>query len=233
MSLKDKYKVVSINKSQTYEWLLKKHYAKRIPSIVYSFGLYEGLSLIGIVTFGIPAISTWESSFEIIELNRLVVNDGLEKNVLSYFVSSSIKIINKECLIVSFADPNNGHNGYIYQATNFIYTGIGGKTINWVMDKKEFHNRHINKSDDYFRDILKRKSVVLDNNKTIKELWILAGGEYFEQEGKHRYFYIKSKNKKLMLNWLKEKYEFLPYPKGNNKRYDTTYSPQIQETMFL
>ena len=54
MSLFDKYKVKSIPKNQTTEWLLKKHYAHRIPSIVYSFGLYDGIHLVGVCTYGIP-----------------------------------------------------------------------------------------------------------------------------------------------------------------------------------
>ena len=33
-------KVMSIDKKQSYDWLLNKHYAKRIPSISYCFGLY-------------------------------------------------------------------------------------------------------------------------------------------------------------------------------------------------
>ena len=39
MSIKDKYYVESIDSRETYDWLLNKHYAKRIPSISYAFGL--------------------------------------------------------------------------------------------------------------------------------------------------------------------------------------------------
>ena len=39
--IKEVYKVKSIKKELCKEWLLYKHYAKRIPSIIYSFGLYE------------------------------------------------------------------------------------------------------------------------------------------------------------------------------------------------
>lgn len=237
MSIKNKYKVIRIKPFETYEWLLKKHYAKRIPSISYAFGLYDSTGMLqGVCTFGIPAISSWKGNFEIIELNRLVVNGGLGKNVLSYFVGKSLNQIDKDYLIVSFADPNNGHNGYIYQATNWIYTGIGNKTINWFLDGKEYHNRHINKSDLQFQNILKQKKITLQKDKTIKELWCECGGEYIEQEGKHRYFFIKTKNKLTknnITNWLKNKYTFLPYPKGENKRYDANYQPNTQTTLFL
>ena len=55
-NLKDKYKVSSIDKFQTYDWLLNKHYAKRIPSISFAFGLYNEENIIqGVITFGKPA----------------------------------------------------------------------------------------------------------------------------------------------------------------------------------
>ena len=48
--------VLRIKPEESYPWLLEKHYAKRIPQIMYAFGLYEdGKGLIGVVTYGIPA----------------------------------------------------------------------------------------------------------------------------------------------------------------------------------
>ena len=47
-------KVIQIKKSETYELLKKVHYAKRIPSISYAFGLYKGSHLVGVVTYGSP-----------------------------------------------------------------------------------------------------------------------------------------------------------------------------------
>lgn len=47
--------VKRIKPEETKEWLLYKHYAKRIPNIVYAFGLFDGQQLVGVCTFGIPA----------------------------------------------------------------------------------------------------------------------------------------------------------------------------------
>ena len=52
------------------------------------------------------------------------MNDDLEKNVLSYFVSRCLKKLNK-LILVSYADRAMKHTGYIYQATNWIYQGCG------------------------------------------------------------------------------------------------------------
>lgn len=47
-------KVLPIKSVDTYNWLLKKHYAKRIPNITNAFGLFDESELIGVVTYGIP-----------------------------------------------------------------------------------------------------------------------------------------------------------------------------------
>ena len=234
MSIKDKYSVKSIKSSETYDWLKNKHYAKRIPSISYAFGLYEESILSGICTFGEPPVSNWESTFNILELNRLCINETHEKNKLSYFVSCCLKLINKSMLIVSFADPNQNHHGYIYQATNWIYTGTGNNTISWYLDGKEYHNRHMNKSDDYLINILKSRNPLYNLNKTVKELWLEIGGTYIIKKPKHRYFYIlgNKTERKIIRLWIENKYKILSYPKGDNERYDACYEPQVQLNMF-
>lgn len=146
------FEVKTITHHDCREWLLFKHYAKRMCSISFSFGLFDTNNvLVGVVTFGMPPSSTLSKSIcgeeyknHVLELNRLVVNDGLPKNTLSFFVSNSIKRIPNQKIIVSFADANMNHNGYIYQATNFLYTGLSSNTSK-LIDKfgNEFHFRNI------------------------------------------------------------------------------------------
>ena len=47
--------VLPIKHEECAEWLLKIHYAKRIPLIMHSFGLYVDKKLDGIITYGLPA----------------------------------------------------------------------------------------------------------------------------------------------------------------------------------
>lgn len=56
--VKKNYKVKSIKKELCKEWLLYKHYAKRIPSISYAFGLFDSKMMQGILTVGKPASNT-------------------------------------------------------------------------------------------------------------------------------------------------------------------------------
>ena len=114
MNFDQKYQVMPLKKYLCYEWLLKKHYAKRIPSIIYSFGLYDKESkvMIGCCTYGIPASNNAlllcgeENKKIAIELNRLIKNDGLPQNTQSWFVAQTFKLLPKPMIILSYSDVN-------------------------------------------------------------------------------------------------------------------------------
>lgn len=227
MSIKDKYIIRSIDTAQCKEWLLYKHYAKRIPAIIYSFGLYtKDLMLQGVCTFGTPArmlnmgygVFDGKLSIETMELNRLVVNDGMEKNVLSYFVAESLKMLPKPIVIVSYADGNKGHHGYIYQATNWIYTGITAMEKIYI-DKRTnevIHPRTI------VSTYGSREAESLPEHIEISK----------EESGKYRYFQFLGDKRKVAEMKKNLKYQILPYPKGENERYDASYKPTIQTSLF-
>jgi hypothetical protein len=78
----DNYNVVQIPPNITHEWLLKKHYAHRIPQICYAFGLYDSDKILqGVATFGIPA-SGFKFDCQVYEFNRLVCKNDV-KNLQS------------------------------------------------------------------------------------------------------------------------------------------------------
>ena len=121
--------VLPIKSEEAVPWIMQKHYAKRLPSISYAFGLYENNELIGVVTYGIPAsnnlcegICGKDYKEFVIELNRLCLLNN-DKNQSSFLVGNSIKMLPKPKIIVSYADTAQGHVGYVYQATNFLFTG--------------------------------------------------------------------------------------------------------------
>ena len=218
MSIKNKYKVKSIAKHLCNEWLLHKHYAKRIPSISYAFGLFNDNNLlVGVCTYGYPPNYNYNNGACVfnkyrcltLELNRLIKNDDLEKNTTSFFVSETLKKLPKNTCIVSYADPNEGHNGYIYQSTNWVYTGTSTPKHRY-----------------YFKD-----GTSFDIRRGIHNK-----GEVIKKEllkPTHRYLYFIG-SKKDIRNMKKDlKMDVKKYPKGNNKRYDTTYKPTIQTQLFL
>jgi hypothetical protein len=235
MSIKDKYSVSPIPSKETYDWLLKKHYAHRIPNIIYAFGLYDNKNILqGICTYGMPPmpstdfISNEIKMNDILELNRLCKNDNLEKNVLSFFITRTFKILPKNIILLSYADPNKNHHGYIYQTTNWLYTGLGAIGVKtYIFDNREIHPRHLNKKEFFIP-----KKLFYDDNLTKDENFIKIDGKIISLKPKHRYILINGdkKFKKKIIKSLNVK--ILPYPKGDNKRYDTSYNPDIQGKLF-
>lgn len=228
------YLVKEIPKEQTYEWLLKKHYAHRIPSLTRALGLYNE-TLQGVLTFGMPPCHFnngggifKDYSVNTLELTRLVINDGLPANTASFFISHSINLLEKPLCLVSFADPNNGHHGYIYQATNWLYTGLsqkGGKDKQWIYQNREYHGKTI--TIEWMKQFFKK----YDDKLNMKQNWILNGGiveENEERKFRYIYFHGNKSEKQSMREHLA--LPILPYPKGDNKRYDTSYSPPVQLT---
>ncbi|WP_276979197.1 hypothetical protein [Flavobacterium filum] len=222
MSIKDKYKVISINPSLCKEWLLYKHYAHRVPIIIYSFGIYDRENTLnGVCVFSYPCRMLMESTgYYLLELTRLVINENLEKNLLSYFVKSCLDLLPKPMQVVSYADSNQGHHGYIYQATNWIYTGLSSKEKKVFVNGKLQHRRTLNS---------------LYGTSSPKELSKKTGIniEVEEQDGKYRYFYFLGDKRQVREMKSSLKYPVLPYPKGDNKRYDASYQTTNQETLFL
>ena len=222
MSIYKNYSVQKIHNYECHEWFLKKHYAKRIPNIMNCFCLYDGnKQLVGVISYGSPpspslVVGSFNGKYTeiFLELNRLCVNENLEKNVLSYFVSQSIKLMSKPKVLVSYADTSQGHHGYIYQATNWIYTGLTVKRTEWRMRNSDKHSKTICEQYTLEERLNSNKFYVIDRPR------------------KHRYFYLyaNKKDKKEMLNHLA--YGIEPYPKGNNQKYDASYQCTTQGVLF-
>jgi len=229
MSVKDKYRVVPVSILDCKEWLLKKHYLKRMTSFTYAFGMYDGIELVGVCTFGNAIPMQMKKSIcgekfmdLVYELNRLITNDNLEKNATSFFVSSCLKMLPKPLIIVSYADKSFGHNGYIYQATNFYFTGESHTQKDWKLKGRE----HI-----HSRTLMDEFAFQENRIKKLKEKY---GDNLYQVERppKNRYvFFIGSKKQKkdLLRNKL---FQIKPYPKGENSRYDASYKPNLQARLF-
>ncbi len=226
------YIVRGIPPEITYEWLLKKHYAHRLPPITYAFGLYDSNYILqGVCVFGTPLASQLQQvcvDYKVVELQRLVVNEGGNKNKLSFFVSKCLNLLPKPIVVVSYSDIAMNHHGYIYQATNFIYTGNGSGGFRWAVKGME----HLH--DITITDSIGRYDERTDDATQEQLLRIKYGDKLYKakQSEKHRYVYLvgNKKQKKDMLSKLK--YPILPYPKGDNKRYDASYEPPTQGVLI-
>ena len=201
--------VLPINLFEAEPWILRKHYARRMPSVSYAFGLYESGILVGICTYGMPAspylcmgICGEKNKDKVIELNRLCV-ETKTKNATSVLVGRSLKMLPAPLIVVSYADTAQQHIGYIYQATNFLFTGTTKERTDMSAGDGK-HSRHS------FGD---------KNNRV-------------NRSAKHRYvFFVGNKKEKHEL--IKQlRYEVLPYPKGESKRYDSGQQVKTQTLLF-
>ena len=145
--MKSEYEVVEIPYSATKDWILNIHYAKRMPSISFAYGLYRHDEMVGRVSYGTPAspflckgICGEEHKKNVIELNRLVLKDNLP-NEASFLVSRSLKLLPRPKVVVSYADTAQDHAGIIYQACNFLFTGTT-KPRTDMAGKDGKHSRH-------------------------------------------------------------------------------------------
>jgi hypothetical protein len=216
-------KVLPIKNEESYPWLLQKHYAKRIPQIMFAFGLYEESQLVGVVTYGIPAspalcmgICGKEYSDKVLELNRVCLLNN-DKNQASFLVANSIKLLPKPTIVVSYADTGKGHIGYVYQATNFLYTGLSANRVDWTV--KGLEHKH---------------SKTLSDGMTLESIKEKYGDDFYysERSRKHRYIYFHgNKTQKKKMNSLL-KYEIEPYPKGNSQKYDSGSTVETQGLLF-
>lgn len=210
---KSDFSVLSIPCQSEYsEWLLKKHYARRIPSISFAFGLYRANALVGVCTFGTPASNNLcvgicgdEYSNQVIELNRLVI-DCDEENIASWFVSRCLSMLTGGKIVVSYADTGKGHVGKVYQACNFLFTGTTKERTD-IYSGEGKHSRHYDKSIDY------------SENRKIRT-------------AKHRYVYMCGTRKQRKEYMKALRYPVLDYPKGDTNRYDDSYKPISQGVLF-
>jgi len=109
--------------------VLECHYSHRTPGNVCFIGSFHetgGLfgdngEMLAAAFFSSPP-TRWSEN--VIELTRLVRKEGI-KIPLSRLISLSLKHLKNQGhdLIVSFADRTQGHEGYVYRASNWKYTG--------------------------------------------------------------------------------------------------------------
>jgi hypothetical protein len=201
-----------ITRNDVLPYILNIHYAKRMPSITWAFGLFEGDVLIGICTYGTPPSATLkvgvcgeEFADKVIELNRLCLKHN-RKNEASFLVGRSLQMLPAPKIIISFADTDQNHTGIVYQACNFIYTGLSAKRTDWkIKGKEHLHGQTIA---DEFRGVKNRAQAMREK----------YGSDFYlhPRSRKHRYLYIIGNRgfKKAAIKAMKYKIE--DYPKQRN-----------------
>jgi hypothetical protein len=140
-----------------------------------NFGIPE---MIGVCIYTRPAGPSAGQSYypkdpmRVLELRRLCLIDDTPKNAESYFIGKTLRWLRKNTdweFILSYADPEQGHSGVIYKASNFNYLGETkvGKTLE--VDGKQFHIRTLSMLDRPYGVDINRRYKEKDPNVKIVE----------------------------------------------------------------
>ena len=190
-----------IGRDDAVNLVLNVHYARRVPPISHAYGLFVDGTLMGCVTYGIPAsdsvcrgLAGEEYRLRVLELNRLVVLDGAPKNSASTLVGRFLRMLPRGMYVISYADYGGwGHVGYVYQATNWLYTGKTKERTDQFAGENR-HPRHAEGAD--------------PSSRTIRT-------------EKHRYLFVTAHGRergKMIRRIRWPIYDH--YPKGDTRRYD-------------
>ena len=121
--------------SNTFDAMARKHYLGGVnKNINIKLGIFMNDTMIGMAAYGPPtAVSIAQklnlNSGEVFELRRFYTEKNYTHNLESQALSMANDVL-KELrpqtkVIVTYADPQQGHLGKLYQATNAIYLGKG------------------------------------------------------------------------------------------------------------
>ena len=194
------YEIKRIQKNDCKDFLNTYHYLGQQGQGFrsgYNYGLFEEGQLVGVCIF--TSMSAWETvkgcfglqnkeQKDFYELARFALDDDHHSvpNLGSWFMSQCIKQLRKDTFvraIFTYADTEQSHVGYIYQATNFKYYGLTApKNDFWIL-----------KDDGTYKKQGRGKTKGVD-------------GEWRPRSQKHRYLMLFDKSLKVL--WAEK-----PYPK--------------------
>ena len=128
------------------------HYSKKVPkSKLLKLGVWEGGAFVGVVIFGVGANKNLGREFgliktEVCELVRIALTT--HKTQVSRIVKICLQFLKRHAskirLVISYADPTQGHIGAIYQAGNWIYVGKSQAQREVIVNGKLMHKRVAN-----------------------------------------------------------------------------------------
>jgi hypothetical protein len=129
--------VALCERKEIKNFIEQHHYSKSINGVKSSFcfSVKHQDVLVGGLIYGEMSTTAWkkfgEKECEVLELRRLVLLDECPRNSESRVIAKSLQWIRKNVKhvkrVVSYADPNHGHTGVIYRATNFTLHSMSAK----------------------------------------------------------------------------------------------------------
>jgi hypothetical protein len=186
----------------------KHHYLHSFPGgTKLAFGIFVADRLQGAISLGAGPANAYSLVYQAkpedcLVLTRLWLYDDLPCNSESKVIGIVIRALKQHTdikFLVSYADPSQGHVGTIYQATNWLYTGLSeAMPLYDLGDGKARQSRSLAHS-------YGSHSVQYFVNRGVNVTLI-------PQSSKHRYVYF------LDPSWRNSlKPQVLPYPKQSDR----------------
>ena len=146
-----RFEIQVVGRDAVKSLLEKHHYTHSVGKVTIAYGLFDGGTLVGAITYGqVSSRDLAQSIFEggnqhnCFEFLRMVVLDDVTCS-RSWFIARTIKLLRKSHphirMLVSFADQTEGHWGYVYQASNWLYTGTTNKKYHYLRGEKRVNKR--------------------------------------------------------------------------------------------
>ena len=226
-----KISIRPIEKSVAKKLIVENHYSHKWTSCRFALGVFyqeseshswftETDKLVGCIIYGYPvgrqtsdSISPLIKKGEVLELTRLWIDDDYGKNTESYVIGQSFRWLKSNSsdtkVLISYSDPEQGHSGTIYQATNWLYQG--NKTM-----RMDAHSFKLEKSGPW----LHQRAINAKYERVgLKSLTTKIKTPFWRKQDmhKHRYIYLlcsKSERKQILKTL---KHPAIPYPPPTEK----------------
>ena len=199
------FTVEAVPKKTVTSFIEKWHYSHYAGGIQHRqcFALYSpdgkfGLPrMIGCMIYGQPAMSNTAAKYHpdnpvrCWELRRLCCIDDTPTNTESFFIGKTLKWLKQNTdaeVIISYSDLQQGHEGVVYKASNFINMGQTPSGQALMVDGKQYHDRTIRNKRPYARAI-KRRWEEKQNGKKDDDIYFV--------ETKPKNIYVYYLNRKL------------------------------------
>jgi hypothetical protein len=199
----EEFDIRRITYREAMDVIVREHYLHRKCASSHAFGLFLGDKIKGVICYGTPsssplrkALAGPENELNVVELMRLWVCDSVPKNGESFLIGNTLKHAGKE-IVVSYAEVSMGHVGTVYQATNWLYTGLSARRRQFKIEGVTTHCQRL---------------ADMHSAAELREIH----GEKFAYEWrppKHRYVWINAKGRRRQELISKIKYPLQPYPK--------------------
>jgi hypothetical protein len=133
--------------------IVQYHYLHSLPGgTCLAFGVFLGNRLLGALTLGVGPLNAYSlvdgaRPEDCLVLTRLWLSDELPSNSESRVLGVVLRSLRRHTrvkFLVSYADPAQGHLGFIYQASNWLYAGRSQATPLYDLgDGRARHSRSL------------------------------------------------------------------------------------------